>query len=253
MTWNYLLLAHLLSGCWTVLGRAANDADLLADLFVSALRFWPARPAYIVLHGTDEEDVAALAVSVASSRGADWKVGSAGVDRLGEVVEGADDDDDVVLVRVASEDGRAAFAEAARAGALVPEGRSALWLLPHEMLDPREIRTRFDSDVFLYNVSSFSSSDGRATWHEAFSVKGEHRFVSELGTWTRLGGLRVPTPNVWERRQWFLRGVPLRGVLLPWPPYTYAEADGSGDLVTRGIIPEAVHLFQASILLGTIR
>ena len=51
-------------------------------------------------------------------------------------------------------------------------------------------------------------------------------------------------PDLWLRRKGFLRGIRLRGVFLPFPPFNYLETMVKGTNVTYGIYPEVMRILQ---------
>ncbi len=119
------------------------------------------------------------------------------------------------------------------------------WLVPHDLIrDDTDIVLRFDSGVFLYNLTCGGAA--RAKLSEVFSIKGKLRITNGIGWWIyerKQGRLNIFTPNVWERRQRFLEGVKLKGVYLPFPPFGYVKrVDGRN--VTYGILKDAIKLLQ---------
>ncbi len=113
------------------------------------------------------------------------------------------------------------------------------WLVPENLLSKDKVVTRYDSNVYLYDMDAKKSS---ATIEEIFSIKKKHRFLNIWGNWTLQNGLTVHTPHMWERRIKFLYGVLLKGVYLEWSPFTFVNENGG----TYGVIPEIIAAFQVS-------
>lgn len=123
------------------------------------------------------------------------------------------------------------------------EMRKGIWLMPFGIIEPNEIKSRFDSQIFMY---SFTTNLSAVIW-EVFSVKNVNKFFSEAGNWSNELGFMMKAPNKWTRRQTHLKGIKLRAVQIHWPPFTYLKATENGTVTKSwGILPEAYQNIQVN-------
>ncbi len=113
------------------------------------------------------------------------------------------------------------------------------WLVPYDMLAGRDVKSRFDSNIYLYDITE----DGGADLYEVFSFKS-NKFLNKLGRYTLEDGLVVENTSVWGRRGKFLKGIKLKGVHLAWPPFTFIEKDAENETKTYGVLPDLMKHIQ---------
>ncbi len=162
--------------------------------------------------------------------------------------------------------GLASAAEREEGGML----QTGTWVLPADesALDREKITARFDSRIFFYNFTCDQGEGEPVIWlQELFVIKRVHRcgissnnrknvlgnifvheshsrFYNTFGRWTKGGGMVLEEPDLWLRRKGFLKGIRLRGVFLPFPPFNYLETMFNGTNVTYGIYPEVIRILQ---------
>ncbi len=178
---------------------------------------------------------------------------------------------DVVMWMVDTPERRRGLASAAERG----EGgllQTGTWVLPADesALNREKITARLDSRIFFYNFTCDQGEGEPVIWlQELFVIKRVHRcgissnnrkkikkigsifvheshsrFYNTFGRWTKGGGMVLEEPDLWLRRKGFLKGIRLRGVFLPFPPFNYLETMVNGTNVTYGIYPEVVRILQ---------
>lgn len=121
-----------------------------------------------------------------------------------------------------------------------------VWLLPESLAtDYEEIKSRFDSGIYLYNFDD----DMWTNLTEIFSLKSKHFFHNEMGYWNVSEGLvLLDKPNIWDRRTRFMEGVELVGCQKAWHPFNYVETSPNGSLIIYGLLPDTINMFQVSIM-----
>ncbi len=213
---------------------SALDVDKTSGLLAATLDYWKNGLNFnFVMDVDDEEAAAALIVSTMSSSSQDspWNIV---YDNRQDHIDLDQPGHKVSLILVTPRN-RLSFRQASTGGIM----RKGVWIVPHHLMDPYQVKSRFDSNILTYNVTN-----GSVNLSEVFSVKDSHKFLNDFGYWSEEEGLVIHQPHMWERRQGFLKGVKLIGMHLPWPPYTYIEEDEYGNTTTYGILPDAIKMFQ---------
>ncbi len=124
------------------------------------------------------------------------------------------------------------------------------WLIPVQGTDiPRDLTLRLDSQVFLYDWSSYK---GLVNVTEIYAIKGEQMYfrggmdrllssfnkggrhrVNYVGQFSNGSGLVVPQKSMYERRR-DMSGVTLINSVLSWDPICILHKFGNGTILADG-------------------
>ena len=83
-----------------------------------------------------------------------------------------------------------------------------------------------------------STPDGSTRIFEEYTVKGKWMKQNEIGTWSNHSGIRIHTPNIWDRRG-NLTGITLYNTILNYWPVTMVVKNEEGVVVASdGYLPQ---------------
>ena len=104
-------------------------------------------------------------------------------------------------------------------------------------------KLRLDSQAYVHH----GGNDTHVTLDEVYRVKRGRLVRRPFGTWTKRFGLRIPEPNMWERRN-NLGGVVLVDTWMEYAPYTFTDSQGNvvGELLNYS---EIIHVYQLCIII----
>ncbi len=106
------------------------------------------------------------------------------------------------------------------------------------------LHLRLDTNVVIYeetmNGDGFNLSD-------IYAIKSRPQIKEQIGTWHNSAGLKVPVPNVLERRT-NLGGVTLKNTILPFSVACVVTYDNDGNVFnSTGFLQEILFQVRASL------
>ena len=83
--------------------------------------------------------------------------------------------------------------------------------------DVEKLPLRLDTRMFTYE-----RNENVTTLEEFYKIKGIHLVKQHLATWSESHGLKIATPDIWERRK-NLQSISITASVVNWPSYVIIE------------------------------